>query len=50
MLAQMVDSQIEATRIYWRMTYLGFDEEMAKDPRPAAVVTEQWLRDNARPR
>lgn len=49
MIEQMVDSSVETTRIYWRMTYLGFDGAMAKDRRPAVVIKE-WLAAHARPR
>ena len=47
MLAQMVDSAVETTRVYWRMTYLGFDEAMARDPRPAREVISEWLANHA---
>ena len=46
MLWQMLDSEVETTRIYWRMTYLGFTDEQARDSRPWAEVAKEFL-DNA---
>lgn len=33
MLLQMLDSEVETTRIFWRQKYLGFTDEQARDPR-----------------
>lgn len=38
MVWQLVDSELESTRIYWRETFLGFSYEQARDPRPAQEI------------
>ena len=38
MAAQLVDSQLVTTRIYWRVRYFNATPEEAADPRPFSVV------------
>lgn len=38
MTSQLVDSEIETTRVYWRKTYFGATDEEASDPRPFEEV------------
>lgn len=46
LLFQMLDSEVEVTRIFWRQKYLGFTEAQARDPRPWAEVAKEWLEVN----
>lgn len=35
---QLVDSELESTRVFWRMKYGGASEAQALDPRPFSEV------------
>lgn len=38
MAEQLVDSELETTRVHWRTTFFAATPEEAADPRPFAVV------------
>jgi hypothetical protein len=39
---QLVDSELESTRRYWRKEILGYSDEVAADPRPMKQVLGSW--------
>lgn len=39
-LNQLVDSDLESTRIFWRQEYLNFSDAEARDPRNAREILE----------
>lgn len=46
---QLVDSTLASTREYWRGAVLGHSPEIARDPRPLAVVLAEKARDGRDP-
>lgn len=41
MIWQMVDSQLETTRIFWRQKYFEATDEEARDPRPFVDILKE---------
>jgi len=39
---QLVDSEIESTRVYWRKEKWGMSDEIANDPRPMKEIRGDW--------
>jgi hypothetical protein len=41
MIAQLVDSSVETTRVFWRIKYLDATDEEARDPRAFEEVLRE---------